>query len=77
MRCFGEQAVSADWERDCRDEAERLRLLPREDQRAIVALHRSVANDPKVTKANRDEARRRADALEKLLRLARRKRRRR
>lgn len=51
------------------DEAERLKLLPVADQQAIVELHRSVANDSKVSKANRDEARQRVDALEKLLKL--------
>jgi predicted flap endonuclease-1-like 5' DNA nuclease len=50
-----------------RDEAQRLALASRADQRAIVALHRSVADDKRVSKANREEARQRADALEKLL----------
>jgi hypothetical protein len=52
-----------------REEAERLALLPKTDQRAIIALHRSVAGDPKVSKANRQEARERANALERLLKL--------
>jgi hypothetical protein len=56
-------------ERDFREEAERLRLLPRDEQRAIIALHRSVANDREVSPANRQEARARVKALEKYLRL--------
>jgi hypothetical protein len=55
-------------EQEHREEAKRLAQL-RADQREIVALHRSVANDKGVSRANRNEARRRADALEKLLRL--------
>jgi hypothetical protein len=55
-----------------REEAKQLRLTDRKTQREIVALHRSVAADPKVRKADRDAARRRADALERLLKLVRR-----
>ena len=51
------------------EEAERLALLTVEDQKAILALHRSVADDPKVSKANRREARERLEALERLLKL--------
>jgi hypothetical protein len=50
-----------------REEAERLRLVDRDTQRQIIALHRSVADDPKVKKRDRDTARERADALEALL----------
>jgi hypothetical protein len=52
-----------------RAEAERLKLLPRSEQRQIVELVRSVADNPKVSEADRKEARTRAKALEKLLRL--------
>jgi hypothetical protein len=50
-----------------RQEAARLAMLPKADQRAVIALHRSVANDPGVSEANRTEARKRANALEMLL----------
>jgi hypothetical protein len=50
-------------------EAERLALLPVAEQEAILALHRSVAEDPAVSKANRKEARERLEALERLLNL--------
>ena len=48
----------------------RRRGCAREDQQEILALHRSIAADPKVPKRERDAGRERADALEKLLRLA-------
>ena len=54
---------------DDRAEAERLRMLPKQEQRAIVEHIRSVALDPKVPEADRLEARRRGKALEELLRL--------
>ncbi|MCE9533797.1 MAG: hypothetical protein K8T89_22110 [Planctomycetes bacterium] len=50
-------------------EAARLKLLPPNEQLAIVALHQSVADDAEVSKANRDEARRRVKALKRLLNL--------
>jgi hypothetical protein len=49
-------------------EAERLAQLPREDQRAIIALHRSVADDPAVSRRDRGLARERAQALDRHLR---------
>lgn len=52
-----------------RDEAERLKQLSLAEQRAIVELIGSPANDPKVSKENRKEARRRARALDRLLNL--------
>ena len=60
-------------EADSRAEAERLAQLPRDQQEAIIALHRSVADNPKVPKADRDLARRRADLLSKFLRQLNRK----
>jgi len=66
--------MTPEQEQQSREEAERLAQLPRDEQRAIIALHRSVADDAKVSKANRQEARERADALERLLRLQSRKR---
>ncbi len=50
-----------------RAEVERLRLLPRAEQRQIVEMVRSVAENPKVAAADRKEARRRAKALDQLL----------
>ena len=55
-------------EQEYREEAERLALLPREVQRQAVALIRAPADNPKVGKSDREEARERADALERLLR---------
>jgi hypothetical protein len=56
-----------------RAEAERLKLLPRAEQRQVVELIRSVADNPKVSESDRREARNRAKALETLLRLTRKK----
>jgi hypothetical protein len=50
------------------EEAERLALLSRADQKEIIALHRSTANNPKAPKRDRELARERADALERHLR---------
>jgi hypothetical protein len=50
------------------EEAERLAVLPVAEQRQIISLHRSVADDAKVPKRDRDLARDRADALERHLR---------
>jgi hypothetical protein len=54
-------------------EAERLSLLPPADQREIIALHRSVAGNPKLPKVDRRAAAERADALERHLRRLNRK----
>jgi hypothetical protein len=58
-------------EHEYAEEAERLRQLPRAEQRQIVALHRSVADNPKVPKRDRAAARELADALDRLLKLGR------
>jgi hypothetical protein len=50
-------------------EAKRLALLSKDDQRAVIAIHRDTANNQKLPKADRDAARERADALERLLKL--------
>lgn len=55
-------------EQDYRDEAERMAQLPPADQREIIALHRSVADNPKVAKRDRALAKERADAIERHLR---------
>lgn len=54
-----------------REEAKRLKLLPKAEQRQIVEMVRFVADDPRVPDADRKEARRRAKALDELLRLTR------
>ncbi len=58
---------------DDRAEAERLKLASKDDQRAVIALHRSVAGNRKLSEAERSEVRRKAAALEKLLGLKKRK----
>ncbi len=55
-------------EQEYAEEAADLARLPKADQKEIIALHRSVADDPKVPKVDRQAARERADALEKHLR---------
>ena len=54
---------------DDRTEAERLKLLPRREQRSIIALHQGVADNREVSAENRAEARRRVKALNRLLKL--------
>jgi hypothetical protein len=54
-------------------EAERLAQLPREVQRKLIAQHRAIAADRKAPKRDRDEAKERADALERHLRRLKRK----
>lgn len=61
--------MEAEEKRAHEEEAARLKLLPRVEQHAIVALHESVAADSGVSKVNRDEARRRVKALKRLLNL--------
>ena len=56
-----------------RQEAKRLKQLPRAEQRAIVELIGSPALDPNVSEADRKEARRRARTLTRLLKLSPRK----
>jgi hypothetical protein len=48
-------------------EAERLAELPQAEQEAVIAWHRDIAANPKIRKADRELARERANALEKLL----------
>lgn len=61
-------------EQEYREEAERLRQLDADTQRQIIALHQSVADNPKVKKRDREAARERADALTRLLGLSKKKR---
>src|SRR4051812_40030949 len=51
-----------------RAEAERLAALSSADRAEVIALHRAVANNPRAPKRERDQARERADALERHLR---------
>jgi hypothetical protein len=62
-------------EQEHRDEAERLAQLPRDVQRQIVAMHWTDASNPKVPKPDRDIAKARAQALERLLKLRKRRKR--
>jgi hypothetical protein len=62
-------------EQEFLEEAERLALLPVEDQKEIIAMHRKIASNPKVPKKEREAGRERADALERLLGLAQKRRR--
>jgi len=66
----------ADRQREIREEAERLKLLPRDQQRRIVELIALPAKDSHVAVTYRKEALRRARALSKLLKLTPKKRRR-
>ena len=54
-------------EQEFRDEAERLRQLSQEDQQRFIAMLRQDAENRKVSKRDRDFARERACALERLL----------
>jgi hypothetical protein len=60
-------------EQEYSEEAERLSQLPVEDQREVIALHRSIASNPKVPKREREAGKERAAALESLLGLAKKK----
>ena len=57
-----------------REEADRLSALAVEDQKAFVAMLRADAANRKVPRRDRDFARERADALERILKLIKRKR---
>ena len=62
-------------EQEFRDEAARLAALTIEDQRAFVAMLRADAANRKVPKRDREFASKRADALERNLKLKNRKKR--
>jgi hypothetical protein len=55
-------------EQEYRDEAARLALIPPEDQQAVVAMYRQLADNPLATKACRVEAKAHAAALGRHLR---------
>ena len=54
-------------EQEHRAEAERLAEVPRTEQEAVIAWHREIAANTKVRKVDRELARERAHALERLL----------
>jgi hypothetical protein len=56
-----------DKEQEYRDEAARLALTSRREQRAAIAWLKDIAADPKVSKADRQLARDRAAALQRRL----------
>jgi hypothetical protein len=58
---------------DDRSEAERLKLLPVADQRAIIEMYREVAAGKGVPAHERKAGLARADALESLLKLRKKK----
>lgn len=60
--------MTPEQENQYREEAERLALLPRDDQRRLIAQHRAIAADEGVPLPDRKEAGERADALERHLR---------
>jgi hypothetical protein len=59
--------MNAEQEREYREEAERLKLLDAATQHQVIELHRRTAADTKATRADRQHAAERADALERLL----------
>ena len=65
--------MTTEHEQEFREEAARLAVLPVSDQRAFVAMLRADAANRKVPKRDRDFARERADALERFLKLGKRK----
>ena len=61
-----------DPEQEHRAEATRLRCVDRDTQRQIIAIHRNTAENRKLPKEDREFARQRADALERIFAPARR-----
>ena len=57
-------------EAEYREEAERLKLLPRETQRDLVEMYRRKAKFPKLSKQEKASAREKANALARLLHMA-------
>jgi hypothetical protein len=60
-------------EQEYREEAERLAMLPVVEQRKIIAMHREIATGKGVPKAERHAGLERAAALERFLRLKKKK----
>lgn len=65
--------MTADEEREYREEAERLKALPRDVQRQILVIFRAPADNPRLDPADRRAAAERVAALERFLGLRRRK----
>jgi hypothetical protein len=61
-----------DPEQEYREEAERLAQLPVEVQLQVLDIHRSTADNRKLSKRDRDAARERVEALERYLGLGKR-----
>ena len=61
--------MSTDKEQEYRDEAERLKLLPRAEQRQILTFYRDVATVKGVPARERKAGLERVAALERLLKL--------
>lgn len=61
-------------ETEYREEAERLAVLPVAEQLKIIAMHREIASDKVVPKAERQAGLERAAALERFLRPKKKKR---
>jgi hypothetical protein len=55
-------------EQEHREEAERLAELPRDEQRAILAIYRECAQNPKTPEHEREAGQARVEALERHLR---------
>ncbi len=60
--------MTPEQEQEYRAEAERLALLPREEQRAIIAIYRECAQNPKTPKHEREWGQARVEAVERHLR---------
>ena len=61
--------MDAEKEREYRDEAERLKLIPRDEQRWILAFYRDVANGKGVPARERKAGLERIAVLERILKL--------
>ena len=61
-------------EQEYREEAERLAMLPVTEQRKIITMHREIAVGKGVPDAERQAGLERAEALERLLRLKKKRR---
>jgi hypothetical protein len=61
------ELVKMDPEQEYREEAERLAQLPVEVQLQVLDIHRSTADNRKLSKRDQDAARERVEALERYL----------
>jgi hypothetical protein len=69
-----ECTMTPEKEQEYREEAERLAILPVTEWRKIIAMHREIAAGDDVPEAERQAGLERAEALERFLRLKRKKR---